>query len=75
MSMKKLIFLIITMNLKLYKTKKPLALDEKPQKGYVKGYVFFSPNSLIHIEIRLKMNILCGSLVKRVDYLRWVWPF
>lgn len=40
MGMKKLIFLIITVNLKLYKTENPLALDEKPQKGYVKGCVF-----------------------------------
>ena len=30
MSMKKLIFLIITVNIKFYKTEKPLALDEKP---------------------------------------------
>ena len=45
------------------------------KKGMSKAMFFFSPNSLIRIEIRLKMNILCGSLVKRVDDLRWVWPF
>ena len=39
--MKKLIFLIITVNIKLYKIEKSVTLDEKPQKGYVKGYVFF----------------------------------
>lgn len=47
MVVSKLISLTITMNLKLHKTEKPSAPDEKPRKGYyIKGCV--SESKLTH---------------------------